>query len=133
MGLKAPIYSRQSLSGSFKHRGNRPLYICTVGIHPKVSDSQKNLHVPWLENMLISEGSKGNTRIQGDSLSRHLVFESPPLTHHVSKESQKDRRAPTINNIPHLAATRNLVSMGWQEHRTCSGSLWLNFRGCLSS
>lgn len=132
MGLKAPIYSRQSLSGSFKHRGNQALYICTVGIHPKVSGSQKNSHVPCLGNMLISEGSKGNTRIQGDSLAWHLVFESHPLTRHEREESQ-DRSAPTINDIPHLEATRYLVSMGWQENRTCSQSLWLNFRGCLSS
>lgn len=133
MGLKAPIYSRQSLSGSFKHRGNRPLYICTVGIHPKVSGSQKNLHVPWLGNMLISEGSKGNTRIQGDSLAWHLVFESHLLTYHKREESQKDRRAPITNDIPHLEATRYLVSMRWQENRTCSRGLWLNFRGCLAS
>lgn len=133
MGLKAPIYSRQSPSGSFKHRGNRPLYICTVGIRPKVSGSQKNLHVPWLGNMSISEGSKGNTRIRGDSLAWHSVFESHPLTHHEREESQKDRRAPTIYDTPHLEATRHLVSMEWQENRTCSQSLWLNFRGCLSS
>lgn len=133
MGLKAPIYSRQSLSGSFKHRGNRPLYICTVGIHPKVSGSQKNFHVPWLRNMLISEGSKGNTRIQGDSLAWHLVFESHPLTRHERKNPRKGRRPPITNYISHLEATRYLVSMGWQENRTCSCSLWLNFRGCLSS
>lgn len=81
MGLKAPIYSRQSPSGSFKHQINGVLYICAAGIHPKVSDSRKNLHVSWLGNMLISEGSKGNTRIQGNSLSWHLLFETPPLTY----------------------------------------------------
>lgn len=83
--------------------------------------------------MLLSKGSKGNTRIQGDSLAWHLVFESHPLTHHEREESQKDRRAPTINYIPHLKAKRYLVSMGWQEHRTRSWNLWLNFRGCVSS
>lgn len=136
MGLKTAIYSRQSLSGSFKYSRNRRSCIWAFGLHPKVNDSRKSLHVPWLGNMLISEGSKGNTRILRDCLALCLLFESCPLTHlRLSAKGNSPRRTKERSHIwrfrssskpPGLEATNHLVSEGWQQIEAApTASSWI--------